>query len=119
MKTTFLLGKYKSEEHAACIEQIPNNGRMNRVFEEMGVPYAPRSDPSAEADKEKSGAKASSVSKEKSSGKASSGGKTMIKVAARKEKSGPVKKNVRKESSVTIDGANKKRLRIDEYNYQG
>jgi len=37
-----ILGKYTWTEHCTCIDQIPNGGRLNRVFEELGVEYGAR-----------------------------------------------------------------------------
>jgi hypothetical protein len=36
-----ILGSYGPKEHEACIAvKLPNGGRLNRVFEQMGVAYA-------------------------------------------------------------------------------
>jgi hypothetical protein len=38
-----LLGSYVPREHDVCVlATLPNGGHLNQVFEEMGVPYAPR-----------------------------------------------------------------------------
>jgi hypothetical protein len=38
-----IFGSYRTKEHDACMAaKRPNNGHLNRVFEQMGVPYAPR-----------------------------------------------------------------------------
>jgi hypothetical protein len=38
-----LLGSYVPREHDVCVlAMLPNGGHLNQVFEEMGVPYAPR-----------------------------------------------------------------------------
>jgi hypothetical protein len=39
-------------EHKAYIEILPNQGRVNRVFENAGVPYGPRLELSSEASEE-------------------------------------------------------------------
>jgi hypothetical protein len=37
-----ILGSYGPREHDVCmIAKLPNGGCLNRVFEQMGVPYAP------------------------------------------------------------------------------
>ena len=75
---------------------------MNRVFEEMGIPYAPRPDPSDDP------------TKEKSSTKTSSAGKTTLKVPVLREKIGGAKKRgVRKDSPVVINDGGKKRSRVN------
>jgi hypothetical protein len=38
-----VLGSYASREHGACMAaKLPNGGRLNRVFDQMVVPYGPR-----------------------------------------------------------------------------
>jgi hypothetical protein len=44
-----VIGRYTRGEHQACIETLPNRGRVNRVFEYAGMPYEPRSEPSSAA----------------------------------------------------------------------
>jgi hypothetical protein len=36
-----IVGCYTCAEHEACLTSIPNNGRLNRVLELMGVSYGP------------------------------------------------------------------------------
>jgi hypothetical protein len=40
-----LVGRYNLKEHEACVAHIPNNGRLNRVFEEAGIEYVARPRP--------------------------------------------------------------------------
>jgi hypothetical protein len=47
-----VVGKYAREEHDTCIAVFRNEGRVNRVFEQAGVPYEPRLEPKSEASKE-------------------------------------------------------------------
>jgi hypothetical protein len=47
-----VVGRYARGEHDACIGVVPNEGRMNRVFEKIGVPYGPCLVPSSKASKE-------------------------------------------------------------------
>jgi hypothetical protein len=47
-----VIGRYARGEHDTCIAVVPNNGRLNRVFEQDGVPYQPHLVPSSEASKE-------------------------------------------------------------------
>jgi hypothetical protein len=45
-----ILGSYGPKEHDALMTaKLPNGGRLNWVFEKMGVPYAPRPLPGIEA----------------------------------------------------------------------
>jgi hypothetical protein len=45
-----ILGNYGLKEHDVLMTvKLSNGGRLNRVFEQMGVPYAPRSLPGTEA----------------------------------------------------------------------
>jgi hypothetical protein len=45
-----VLGSYGPREHDALMTvKLPNGGRINQVFEQMGVPYAPRLLPGTEA----------------------------------------------------------------------
>jgi hypothetical protein len=45
-----ILGSYGPKEHDALMTaKLPNGGRLNWVFEQMGVPYAPRPLPGIEA----------------------------------------------------------------------
>jgi hypothetical protein len=39
-------------KHKACIEDLPNQGRVNRVFEHAGVPYIPHLEPDSEVSEE-------------------------------------------------------------------
>jgi hypothetical protein len=43
---------YVREEHDVCITAVPNEGRLNRVFEQAGVPYGPWLEPGSNASKE-------------------------------------------------------------------
>jgi hypothetical protein len=47
-----VVGRYTRGEHDACIAVVPNDGRLNRVFEQGGVPYEPRLVPDSKASKE-------------------------------------------------------------------
>jgi hypothetical protein len=47
-----VLGSYASGEHDACIAAVPNEGRLNQVFEQADVPYGARLEPGSEASKE-------------------------------------------------------------------
>jgi hypothetical protein len=40
-----IMGSYTRVEHEACLVSLPNNGRLNRVLEVVGVAYAPRLTP--------------------------------------------------------------------------
>jgi hypothetical protein len=44
-----LFSQYVRREHKACVEMVPNGGRVNRVFEQADVPYGPRLVPGSEA----------------------------------------------------------------------
>jgi hypothetical protein len=46
------VGRYTPGEHKACVEALPNGGRVNRVFECASVPYKPRLEPSSAANTE-------------------------------------------------------------------
>jgi hypothetical protein len=38
-----ILGSHKPKEHDVCmVMKLPNGGCLNQVFEQMGVPHAPR-----------------------------------------------------------------------------
>jgi hypothetical protein len=47
-----VVGRYTRGEHKVCIEVLPNQCRVNWVFEHVGVPYGPRLEPSFEASEE-------------------------------------------------------------------
>jgi hypothetical protein len=48
-----VLGSFEPKEHDAHrLVNIPNDGRLNRGLEQLGVPYAPRPLPGSEASKE-------------------------------------------------------------------
>jgi hypothetical protein len=47
-----VVGRYARGEHDACIAVVLNNGWVNRVFEQAGVPYEPRLVHGSEASKE-------------------------------------------------------------------
>jgi hypothetical protein len=38
LATVNVVGWYAREEHKVCVEVVPNEGRVNRVFEQAGVP---------------------------------------------------------------------------------
>jgi hypothetical protein len=44
-----IVGWYACGEHKVCVEVVPNQGRVNRVFERADVPYRPRLEPGFEA----------------------------------------------------------------------
>jgi hypothetical protein len=45
-----ILGSFGPKEHdALSMAKISNGGHMNHVFDQMGVPYAPRPIPDSEA----------------------------------------------------------------------
>jgi hypothetical protein len=44
--------RYARKEHDTCVAVVPNNGRVNRVFEQAGVPYGPRLALGSKASKE-------------------------------------------------------------------
>jgi hypothetical protein len=46
------VGRYAHGEHDACIAVVSNDGRVNGVFEQAGVPYEPCLVPVSEASKE-------------------------------------------------------------------
>jgi hypothetical protein len=47
-----VIGRYARGEHDVCIVVVPNEGRANWVFEQVGVPCGPRLEPGSEASKE-------------------------------------------------------------------
>jgi hypothetical protein len=47
-----VIGRYPRREHDVCIMTVPNEGQVNRVFEQDSVPYRPRLEPRSEANKE-------------------------------------------------------------------
>jgi hypothetical protein len=47
-----VVGMYAHGMHEACIVMVPSMGRLNRVFEQGGVPYGPRLVPGSQASKE-------------------------------------------------------------------
>jgi hypothetical protein len=52
LATANVIGRYTRREHKACIEALPNQGRVNRGFKHVGVPYRPRLEPAFEANEE-------------------------------------------------------------------
>jgi hypothetical protein len=45
-----VLGSYGPREHDACmVMKLSNDGHLNRVFEQMGIPYGPRPLPGTDA----------------------------------------------------------------------
>jgi hypothetical protein len=44
-----ILGRYTRAEHDACVRSLPNGGCLNRVFEIVGIAYAPCPQPGMEA----------------------------------------------------------------------
>jgi hypothetical protein len=45
-----VIESYNPKEHEACIHmKLPNGGLLNRVFEEMGITYAPCPESGTEA----------------------------------------------------------------------
>jgi hypothetical protein len=36
-----IIGRYAHGEHDVCVVALPNDGRVNRVFEQAGVAYGP------------------------------------------------------------------------------
>jgi hypothetical protein len=47
-----MVGRYTHGEHQACVEAMPNQGRVNWVFEHTGVPYGPCLAPGSETSEE-------------------------------------------------------------------
>jgi hypothetical protein len=47
-----VVGNYSHMEHDACIQALPNGGRLNWVFEKAGVAYGPHSKLGTEASME-------------------------------------------------------------------
>jgi hypothetical protein len=47
-----VMGSYGRMEHEACIQEVPNGGRLNQVFNKAGMVYGPRAEPSIEASTE-------------------------------------------------------------------
>jgi hypothetical protein len=47
-----VVGSYAGGEHDSCIAAVPNEGRLNQVFEQADMPYGPRLEPGSEASKE-------------------------------------------------------------------
>jgi hypothetical protein len=60
-----IVGSYTRSEHDTCITSLRNGGRLNRMFELMGVAYSPRLVPGSDAFTE-----ASKKRKEDAAGKA-------------------------------------------------
>jgi hypothetical protein len=52
LATVNVVGRYARGEHDVCIALVLNMGRLNRVFEQVDVPYGPRLEPGSEASKE-------------------------------------------------------------------
>jgi hypothetical protein len=50
--TENIVGSYAREEHDVCIASVPNGGRVNRVFDQAGMPYGPCLEPGSEVSKE-------------------------------------------------------------------
>jgi hypothetical protein len=47
-----VVGRHTHGEHKACIKILPNQGRVNWVFECASVLYGPRLEPNSEASEE-------------------------------------------------------------------
>jgi hypothetical protein len=47
-----VVGSYARGEHDVCVAVVPNEGRLNQVFEQASVPYGSILDPGSEANKE-------------------------------------------------------------------
>jgi hypothetical protein len=43
-----VVGRYVRGEHKACVEMVPNRGRVNRVLEQANLPYEPHLEPVSE-----------------------------------------------------------------------
>jgi hypothetical protein len=41
LATENIVGSYAHDEHGVCIATVLNEGRLNWVFEQAGVPYGP------------------------------------------------------------------------------
>jgi hypothetical protein len=52
LDTENVVGSYARGEFDLCIVSVSNVARVNRVFEQAGVPYGPRLEPGSEASKE-------------------------------------------------------------------
>jgi hypothetical protein len=52
LATVNVVGQYAHREHKACVETMSNEGWVNRVYEQAGVPYGPRLEPDSKACKE-------------------------------------------------------------------
>jgi hypothetical protein len=48
-----VVGSYDRAERDACVNALPNGGRLNRVFEKAGVTYGPRPKPGTKAAKKR------------------------------------------------------------------
>jgi hypothetical protein len=44
-----VMGSYGHTEHETCVKALPNEGRLNRVFEVVGIAYGPRPQPGTKA----------------------------------------------------------------------
>jgi hypothetical protein len=86
-------------KHKACIKDLPNQGRVNQVFEHAGVPYRPHLEPGSEASvevarKRKINAGVGTLMKHvKGSGRKAAPTKTMV-VKAAQSKSAPEEKTM-------------------------
>jgi hypothetical protein len=49
LETKNNVGSYCRSEHEACIKSLPNGGRLNQVFEVVGIAYGLRPQPCTEA----------------------------------------------------------------------
>jgi hypothetical protein len=77
MEAERVLGSFRPREYDALVAvNVPNRGRLNRVFEQMGVPYAPRPLPVSKASQAANRKQKAEVSK---------------KLAAKKAKADPSK----------------------------
>jgi hypothetical protein len=52
LAATNVVGRYVHGEHKACVEMVPNGGRVNRVLEQADLPYEPHLEPGSEVCKE-------------------------------------------------------------------
>jgi hypothetical protein len=52
LAVTNIIDRYARKEHKLCAKMVPNRDRVNRVFEQAGVPYGPHLEPGSEACKE-------------------------------------------------------------------
>jgi len=101
-----VLGKYTWDEHCACMEQVCNGGRLNRVFEELDVEYATRPVPDQPASYKNKINKASKKRK---------GGKTGARPSSLKEKRVVKKAKVSKAPEKKNSCVPQDQPSIDEY----